>query len=64
MYIVLQSDGDDAVLAPPPSPQAQPHFERDPMLDRLFAEEQNKKEQQKQEQQQHESMYSNNTEEQ
>jgi len=37
-----KSDGDDAVLAPPPSPQAQPHFERDPMLDQLFADAQNK----------------------
>ena len=34
-----ESDNDDTVLEPPPpSPQARPHFERDPMLDRLFAE--------------------------
>ena len=38
-------DNKDAV-EPLPPPPARPHFERDPMLDRLFAEEQNKKQQQ------------------
>ena len=37
-----ESDDDDA-LAPPPSPQARPYFERDPMLDQLVAEELHKR---------------------
>ena len=37
-----ESDDDDA-LAHPPSPQARPYFERDPMLDQLVAEELHKR---------------------
>ena len=40
-----ESDEEEAV-GPTPSPQAPPYFERDPMLDQLFADAQNKKQQQ------------------
>jgi len=40
-----ESDEEEAD-APTPSPQAPPYFERDPMLDQLFADAQNKKQQQ------------------
>jgi hypothetical protein len=39
-----ESDEEDAVETPP-SPQARPYFERDPFLDQLFAESQNKQDQ-------------------
>jgi hypothetical protein len=39
-----ESDEEDAVK-PPPSLQARPYFERDPMLDQLFADSQNKTQQ-------------------
>jgi serine protease inhibitor ecotin len=40
-----ESDEEEAV-GPTPSPQAPPYFERDPMLDQLFADAQNNKQQQ------------------
>ena len=46
-----ESDGEEAV-APTPSPQAPPIFERDPMLDQLFAEAQHEQQQQQQQQDQ------------
>ena len=45
------SDGDESddeeAVEPTPSPQAPPLFERDPMLDQLFADAQHKKQQQR-----------------
>ena len=38
-----ESDDDEDAVEPPPSPQAQPEFVREPMLDQLFADSQNKK---------------------
>ena len=40
--------GDEEAVEPTPSPQAPPIFERDPMLDQLFADAQHKKQQQQQ----------------
>jgi hypothetical protein len=45
-----ESDDED-VPAPPPSPEAQPQFVREPMLDQLFADAQNKKQEEEQEDQ-------------
>ena len=44
-----ESDDEDAV-EPPPSPEAQPEFVREPMLDQLFADSQNKKQEEEQHQ--------------
>ena len=49
-----ESDDEEDAVEPLASSQAQPHFEREPMLDRLVAEEQKKKQQQQQHQQKEE----------
>ena len=38
---------DEETVEPSPVPQAPPYFERDPMLDQLFADAQHKKQQQR-----------------
>ena len=38
-----ESDDEEDAVEPPPSPPAQPQFVREPMLDQLFADAQNKK---------------------
>jgi hypothetical protein len=43
------NDSNEDALKPPAPPPTQPYFERDPMLDQLVAEEQNKRQQEEQE---------------
>ena len=45
-----ESDDEEDAIEPPPSPPAQPQFVREPMLDQLFADAQNKKQEEEQQQ--------------
>ena len=47
-----ESDDEEDAVEPPPSPPAKPQFVREPMLDQLFADAQNKKTKEEEEQQQ------------
>jgi hypothetical protein len=45
-----ESDDEEDAVEPPPSPQAQPQFVREPMLDQMAADAQNKKQEEEQQQ--------------